>query len=92
MASSIPQCVSPGTLPLLSTAVPHDSSLLAPPEFEDVAEMVEWLILVESKLQPERLVVGDFVQLKRKLRDLLVCVLVCVCMCVCERERERGGR
>ena len=48
------------------------TNLQAPHEFEDVMQMTEWLILVESKLQPERITVGDFTQMRRLLRDLQV--------------------
>ena len=34
--------------------------------------MVEWLILLESKLQPEKLVVGDYLHVRRALRDVQV--------------------
>ena len=34
--------------------------------------MVEWLILLESKLQPERMSVGDALHIRRALRDLQV--------------------
>ena len=66
------QCVPAGSLPLMSAHTDHDCSFLAPSEFEDVSQMVEWLILIESKLQPERMVVGDFLQMRRMLRDLQV--------------------
>ena len=48
------------------------TSFQAPGEFEDAAQMAEWLILLESKLQPERITVGNFVQLRRMQRDLQV--------------------
>ena len=34
--------------------------------------MVEWLILVESKLQPEKIIIGDFAQVRSVLRELQV--------------------
>ena len=62
-----------GVLPLVSAPCTQTSSnLQAPQEFEDVMQMMEWLILVESKLQPERITVGDFTQTRRLLRDLQV--------------------
>ncbi len=42
--------------------------------------MIEWLILIESKLQPEKMVGGDVVQMKRVLREMMVCVCACVCV------------
>ena len=48
------------------------NSFQAPVEFDDAAQMVEWLILIESKLQPEQIVVGNFVRLRKSLRDLQV--------------------
>ena len=48
------------------------SDLQAPQEFEDAMQMMEWLILIESKLQPERITVGDFAQMRRLLRNLQV--------------------
>ena len=52
------------------------TNLQAPHEFEDVMQMTEWLILVESKLQPERITVGDFTQMRRLLRDLQVGIIM----------------
>jgi len=67
------QCVPAGVLPLLSApSTQTSSSFQAPPEFEDVMQMIEWLILIESKLQPEKITVGDFVQLRKLLRDIQV--------------------
>ena len=43
-----------------------------PLDFEDVSQMVEWLILIESKLQPQKIIVGDFVHLKKLLKDIQV--------------------
>lgn len=65
------QCVPAGVLPLVTTPTGVGGSLKfkPPSEFEDISQMVEWLILIESKLQPTRLSVGDFVHLKRLLRD-----------------------
>ena len=40
--------------------------------FENVGEMMEWLILVESKLQPRPLVVGDTTKLRTLLDEILV--------------------
>lgn len=66
------QCVPAGVLPLVTTPTGVGGSLKfkPPSEFEDVTQMVEWLILIESKLQPTRISIGDFVHLKRLLRDL----------------------
>ena len=65
------QCVPAGVLPLVTTPTGVGGSLKfkPPSEFEDISQMVEWLILIESKLQPARLSIGDFVYLKRLLRD-----------------------
>lgn len=66
------QCVPAGVLPLVTTPTGVGGSLKfqPPTEFEDISQMVEWLILIESKLQPVRISIGDFVHLKRILRDL----------------------
>lgn len=66
------QCVPAGVLPLVSTPTGIGGSLTfqPPSEFEDVSQMLEWLILIESKLQPVVITVGDFVHLKKLLRDL----------------------
>ncbi len=67
------QCVPAGALPLVTTPTGLGGSLkFQPPqeEFEDLSQMLEWLILIESKLQPVVLIVGDFVHLKKQLRDL----------------------
>ena len=68
-----PHCIPAVVLPLLSApSTQTSSSFQAPPEFEDVMQMIEWLILIESKLQPEKITVGDFVQLQELLRDIQV--------------------
>ena len=67
------QCVPAGVLPLVTTPTGVGGSLkFQPPqsEFEDLSQMLEWLILIESKLQPVVLIVGDFVHLRKRLRDL----------------------
>jgi hypothetical protein len=66
------QCVPAGVLPLVTTPTGVGGSLKfkPPSDFEDISQMVEWLILIESKLQPTCISVGDFVHLKRLLRDL----------------------
>ena len=61
-----------GVLPLIGAPLPHGFSLQAPSEFEDASQMLEWLILVESKLQPEKIIIGDFVQVRSMLRELQV--------------------
>ena len=66
------QCVPAGTLPLMSPTTPQSQCFLAPQEFEDPLQMVEWLILLESKLQPEKLIVGDFLHIRKALRDVQV--------------------
>ena len=48
------------------------AQFLAPPDFEDEAQMIEWMILVESRLQPQQITVGDFRQLRRQQRELQV--------------------
>lgn len=67
------QCVPAGVLPLVTTPTGMGGSLsFQPPgEFDDMAQMLEWLILIESKLQPARISIGDFVHLKKLLRDLV---------------------
>ena len=40
--------------------------------FEDIHQMTEWLILMESKLQPHPLTVGDVAQVKSALDDIEV--------------------
>ena len=48
-------------------------SHIKPPEkFDEIGHMVEWLILVESKMQPRPLSVGDTSDIKRELEDLNV--------------------
>ena len=67
------QCVPAGVLPLVTTPTGMGGTLsFQPPgEFDDMAQMTEWLILIESKLQPARISIGDFVHLKKLLRDLM---------------------
>ncbi len=77
------QCVPAGAQPLLCSSGTHDTSLQAPSEFEDIAQMIEWLILIESKLQPDKMVGGDIVQMKGMLRELMVSGWVFVCMSIC---------
>ena len=48
------------------------SHLTPPEEFEDMIQMVEWLILVESKLQPRPLLVGQTADIKKELADIKV--------------------
>ena len=74
-----PQCVPAGTLPLMSPTTPQNRFFQAPQEFEDPSQMVEWLIMLDFKLQPERMVVGDFLHVRRALHDIQVCVCVCGC-------------
>ena len=74
------QYAPPGVLPLLYS--PFSSTLQAPARFEDAAQMVEWLILIESRLQPEKIVVGDFSQLRSLLR--LVQVIMRLLSSLCE--------
>lgn len=46
---------------------------LKPPDmFEDISQMTEWLILVESKLQPNPLDVGNTTQVKNILDEVEV--------------------
>lgn len=56
----------------MSPTTPQGKCFQAPQEFEDPLQMVEWLILLESKLQPEKLVVGDYLHVHRALRDVQV--------------------
>ena len=73
------QCVPAGTLPLMSPTTPQSQCFQAPQEFDDPLQMVEWLILLESKLQPEKLIVGDFLHVRKALRDVQVrCDEYCV--------------
>ncbi|CAI8007197.1 Dystrophin, partial [Geodia barretti] len=64
------QCVPAGTLPLMSPTTPQNTLFRAPQEFEDPSQMVEWLIMLDYQLQPEKMVVGDFLHVRRALRDL----------------------
>lgn len=67
------QCVPAGVLPLVTTptsGVGGSLKFQPPSEFEDISQMVEWLTMVESKVQPAVIVVGDFMHLKKLLRDL----------------------
>lgn len=48
------------------------SHLKPPEEFEDIMQMVEWLILVESKLQPHPLIVGSSSNVTKELADIKV--------------------
>ena len=56
----------------MSPTTPQNTLFMAPQEFEDPLQMVEWLIMLDYKLQPERLVVGDFLHVRRALQDLQV--------------------
>ena len=66
------QCVPAGVLPLVSTPTGIGGSLKfqPPSDFEDISQMLEWLMMIESKLQPHSIVVGDFMHLKKTLSDL----------------------
>ena len=71
----IVQCVPAGALPKVATPTGPGGGLaqfLSPPDFEDEAQMIEWMILVESRLQPQEITVGDFRQLRRQQRELQV--------------------
>jgi hypothetical protein len=46
------------------------SHLEPPDQFEDMTQMMEWLILVESKLQPHPLPVGDTSIIKKQLTSI----------------------
>ncbi len=46
---------------------------LKPPEvFDDIHQMTEWLILMESKLQPYPLIAGNVTQVESALDDVEV--------------------
>lgn len=49
-----------------------DDRLRPPEAFEDIAQLMEWLIVVESSLQPKLLRVTDTEQVKRILKEILV--------------------
>ena len=69
------QCVPAGALPKIATPTGPGGSLaqfLSTPDFEDEAQMIEWMILVESRLQHQYITVGDFRQLRRQQRELQV--------------------
>ena len=68
MCQQFPTNIQVALLPPTSTA----SHLRPPEEFEDISEMVEWLILVESNLQPQPLTVPDTEQVKSMLKEILV--------------------
>ena len=57
-------------MPLVTSPTGSSNSFQPLAEFEDISQMIEWLILIESKLQPQRLVVGDLLHLRKQLRDL----------------------
>ncbi len=65
------QCVPAGVLPLVTTPTGVGGALGFQPssDFEDISQMLEWLIHVESRLHPTKLVVGDFARLKKVLRE-----------------------
>lgn len=67
----------------MSPTTPQSKFFQAPQEFDDPLQMVEWLILLDFKLQPERLVVGDYLHVRRTLRDLQVDIHLFVCLCFC---------
>ncbi len=66
------QCVPAGVLPLVTTPTGVGGTLKfkPPSDFEDISQMLEWLILIESKLQPVTIAIGDLTRLKKTLRDL----------------------
>ena len=65
------QCVPAGVLPLVSTPTGVGGVLgfQPPTDFENISQMLEWLIHIESRLHPIQLTVGDFSRLKKILRD-----------------------
>ena len=69
-----------GALPKVATPTGPGGNLaqfLSTPDFEDETQMIEWLILVESRIQPQQITVGDFRQLRRQQREIQVCVVLC---------------
>ena len=61
------------------TIQPTEDSLthLKPPDmFEDISQMTEWLILMESKLQPNPLEVGNTAQVKSALDEVEVFAMI----------------
>jgi len=67
------QCVPAGVLPMVTTPTGVGGTLgfQPPEEFEDISQMLEWLIHIESRLHSVKLTVGDFARLKKALRDSL---------------------
>ena len=64
-----------GALPKVATPTGPGGNLaqfLSTPDFEDETQMIEWLILVESRIQPQQITVGDFRQLRRQQREIQV--------------------
>ena len=63
----------PGNVQVSLLPPVQDTNHLKPPdEFDDISEMVEWLILIESNLQPQPLRVPDTEQVKGILKEILV--------------------
>ena len=65
------QCVPAGMLPLVTTPTgPEGRFCFQPPtDFENISQMLEWLIVIESRLYPVKLTVGDHSHLKKILRE-----------------------
>lgn len=65
------QCVPAGILPLVTTPTGVGGSLCfqPPSDFENVSQMLEWLVHIEMRIYPVKLTVGDFSRLKKILRD-----------------------
>ena len=65
------QCVPAGILPLITTPTGVGGTLgFQPPgDFDNVSQMLEWLVQIESRIYPVKLTVGDFGCLKKMLRD-----------------------
>ena len=56
--------------------VGHTNHLKPPDEFDNISEMVEWLILLESNLQPQQLRIPDTEQVKGILKEILVSTII----------------
>ena len=69
------QIVPAGSLPQVMTPVNTSGGRLQfepPSEFDDIQAMTDWLAMIEFKLQPKPIVVGDVKQIRRSLQDLQV--------------------
>lgn len=73
----VTQIVPAGSLPQVMTPMAASGRKLAfepPTEFDDIQQMVDWLTMLDYKLQPKPIIVGDVKQIRRSLQDLQVSV------------------